>query len=32
MSQYGAEQMALSGADFRQILHHYYTDVTISDE
>lgn len=32
MSQYGAQQLALSGFDFRRILHHYYTDVKISDE
>ena len=32
MSQYGAEQMARDGATFRQILHHYYTGVTLSDE
>ena len=29
MSQYGAQAMALEGKDFRQILCHYYTDVTI---
>lgn len=29
MSQYGAKQMAASGADFREILTHYYTGVTV---
>ena len=29
MSQYGAQAMALEGKDFRQILCHYYTGVTI---
>ncbi|MCI8398107.1 MAG: stage II sporulation protein D [Oscillibacter sp.] len=29
MSQYGAKQMADSGADFREILTHYYTGVTV---
>lgn len=29
MSQYGAEQMAKDGADYREILTHYYTGVTV---
>lgn len=29
MSQYGANQMAGDGADFREILTHYYTGVTV---
>jgi len=29
LSQYGANQMALDGADYREILMHYYTDVTV---
>ncbi len=29
LSQYGANQMAADGADFREILTHYYTGVTI---
>ena len=29
MSQYGAEQMAEDGADYREILTHYYTGVTV---
>ena len=29
MSQYGAEVMAQSGANYREILTHYYTGVTI---
>lgn len=29
MSQYGANAMAKEGADYRQILYHYYTDVDI---
>ena len=29
MSQYGAEQMARDGADYREILTHYYTGVTV---
>lgn len=29
LSQYGANQMALDGADYREILTHYYTDVTV---
>ena len=29
MSQYGAQAMALEGADFREILTHYYTGVSI---
>jgi len=29
MSQYGANAMAKEGADYRRILHHYYTDVDI---
>lgn len=32
MSQYGANAMAQDGADWRQILTHYYTGVTISGE
>ena len=32
MSQYGANAMAADGADWRQILTHYYKGVTISDE
>ena len=31
MSQYGADQMARSGADHQQILRHFYKDITISD-
>lgn len=31
MSQYGANAMAQDGADWRQILSHYYKGVTISD-
>lgn len=30
MSQYGANAMAQSGADYEEILHHYYQDVTIN--
>ncbi len=30
MSQQGAQAMALSGSDYRQILTHYYTDVQIT--
>ncbi len=30
LSQYGARAMALEGADFREILEHYYTGVTIA--
>ena len=29
MSQYGADEMAKEGADYREILTHYYTGVTI---
>lgn len=29
LSQYGANQMALEGADYREILTHYYTGVTV---
>jgi len=29
LSQYGANQMALEGADWREILTHYYTGVTV---
>ena len=29
LSQYGANQMALEGADYRGILTHYYTGVTV---
>ena len=29
LSQYGANQMALDGADYREILTHYYTGVTV---
>ena len=29
MSQYGADRMAEEGADYREILTHYYTGVTI---
>ena len=29
MSQYGADRMAREGADFREILTHYYTGVTV---
>ena len=29
MSQYGANQMAAEGADYREILTHYYTGVTV---
>lgn len=31
MSQYGADAMAQAGATYEEILHHYYTDVEISD-
>lgn len=31
MSQYGADEMARKGADFREILTHYYTGVTVAD-
>ena len=30
MSQYGANQMAKEGADYQEILTHYYTDVTVA--
>ena len=29
LSQYGAEQMAADGADYKEILTHYYTGVTV---
>ena len=29
LSQYGADQMAADGADYREILTHYYTGVTV---
>ena len=29
LSQYGAKQMAADGADYREILTHYYTGVTV---
>lgn len=29
LSQYGANQMALDGADYREIVTHYYTGVTV---
>ena len=29
MSQYGADRMAAEGADYREILTHYYTGVTV---
>lgn len=29
MSQYGADRMAADGADYREILTHYYTGVTV---
>ena len=29
MSQYGANAMAAAGADYREILTHYYTGVTV---
>jgi stage II sporulation protein D len=32
LSQYGANAMAQDGADYKQILSHYYTGVTINDE
>ncbi len=32
MSQYGAQAMALEGADYEEILRHYYTGVTILRE
>lgn len=32
MSQYGANAMAEDGADYRQILLHYYTGVTLTNE
>ena len=31
MSQYGANAMAEQGADYREILTHYYTGVTVED-
>lgn len=31
MSQYGADAMAVSGADFKEILLHYYKDVELTD-
>lgn len=30
MSQYGAEFMAKQGKTYRQILEHYYTDISFS--
>lgn len=30
MSQYGAQQLALCGYDYREILRYYYTDVTVA--
>lgn len=32
MSQYGANAMASDGADYKQILQHYYTGVTLTNE
>ena len=29
MSQYGANEMAAEGADYKEILTHYYTGVTV---
>ena len=29
MSQTGANQLAINGYDYKEILHHYYTDVEI---
>ena len=29
LSQYGADQMAADGADYKEILTHYYTGVTV---
>ena len=29
LSQYGANAMAAAGADYREILTHYYTGVTV---
>ena len=29
MSQYGANQLALDGAGYQEILTHYYTGVTV---
>ncbi|MCK8827550.1 SpoIID/LytB domain-containing protein [Natroniella acetigena] len=31
MSQWGAYQMALAGANYREILKHYYTDIEIGE-
>ena len=31
MSQKGAQSMAQMGYDYEDILHHYYTDITIED-
>ena len=31
LSQYGARQMAAEGADYREILTHYYTGVTVEN-
>lgn len=31
LSQKGAQAMALEGYDYEEILHHYYTDITIED-
>ena len=30
LSQYGADAMAEAGADYREILTHYYTGVTVA--
>ena len=30
MSQYGAKYMAENGSDYKQILNHYYKDITIA--
>ena len=30
MSQYGAQQMALDGSGWRDIITHYYTGVTVA--
>ena len=29
MSQYGAQGMAKAGYSYREILEHYYTDITV---
>lgn len=31
MSQYGADAMALSGSNYKEILDHYYKDVTLTE-